>query len=73
MTDEIKLRMKKSTLLALQKLAMKRGHTLEETLHHAANTEVYMDTRLRDGGIILCQDIEGELWKVVFTHMKTIE
>lgn len=73
MNNEIKLKIKKSTLLALQKLAMKRDHTIERVLKDAINTEVYMDRRLRDGGTILCQDIEGEVWKVVFSHMKTTE
>jgi len=73
MSNEVKIKMKKSTLIALQKLAMRRGHTLEETLQHAASTEVYMDERLRDGCSILCQDQEENLWRVVFSHMRTQE
>jgi len=71
MREEVRLKLKRKALIELQKLAERRGHTLEETLNHAINSEVYLDQRLRDGGTILCQDSEGELWRVVFSHMKT--
>jgi len=69
MTTE-KLEIPKRTWLALKALAEKRGHTISETLRHAVNTEVYMDTRLSEGRTILCQDHGGETYKVIFTHLQ---
>lgn len=57
-------------LQALEALSKKRNQSLSETLRHAINTEVYMDEQLQKGSTILCQDQEGEVWKVIFTHMQ---
>lgn len=65
-----KLRVGRKVLQALETLAKKRGYSLEEALRHAVNTEVYMDEQLSKGSNILCQDKEGEVWKVIFTHMQ---
>jgi hypothetical protein len=55
---------------ALEDLADRRGQTLEETIQHAANTEVYMDEQLVRGNEILCREPSGKVWRVVFSHMK---
>lgn len=70
MMSKMNLKIPRKTLDALQKLAEKRGETIEETLRHAVNTEVYMYEQLKKGSTILCQDSEGETWKIVFTHMR---
>ena len=80
-----RIRIPKNTLVALKRLAERRGHTLEETLKNAVNTEVYMDGHLKAGNTVLVQDGEedyictdcgytgGRIYKVVFTHMKKRE
>jgi len=68
--SQVRLKISKKSFDALQKLAELRKHTLEETLNHAINTEVYMDEKLRDGCVILAQDKDNQVWKVIFTHMK---
>jgi len=80
-----KIKIPKGTLVALRRLAEKRGHSLEETLRHAVNTEVYMSGHLNLGNTILIQHAKddyictecgftgGRIYKVVFTHMKKRE
>ena len=80
MTPE-RIKIPKETLVALRRLAEKRGHTLDETLRHAVNTEVYMDKQLSDNKTVLIQDGDeeyicnecgftgGRIYKVVFTHL----
>jgi len=77
-----KIKIPKGTLVALRRLAERRGHTLEDTLRNAVNTEVYMDGHLRAGSSVLVQHGEedyiccecgytgGRIYKVVFSHMK---
>lgn len=73
MSVEVNLKIPKGSLLALKNLADKRGDTIEETLRHAINTEVYMDDRISEGAQILCEDKNGKTWRVVFTHMTASE
>ena len=67
--QEIRLRIPRSVLEALQDLADKRGDSLEDTLRHAVNTETYMNTNLEKGNKIFIKDKHGEVWNVVFTHI----
>ena len=68
--QQIKLRIPKSVLEALQDLADKRGDSLEDTLRHAVNTETYMNAQLEKGNKIIIKDKHGEVWNVVFTHIQ---
>lgn len=67
---QIKLKIPRSILEALQDLADKRGDSLENTLRHSVNTEVYFNLQLEKGNKIMIQDKTGEIFKVVFSHTK---
>lgn len=68
--QEIRLRIPRSVLEALQELADKRGDNLENTLRHAVNTETYINDQLEKGHKVIVQDKLGEVWNVVFTHIQ---
>lgn len=66
------IRLKKipvTVLLALQELADRRGYSIEEALQDAVNTEFDINERLEKGCEILCKDAEGQVKRLVFTHM----
>lgn len=65
MLEDVKI--PKGTWEALKWLAEKRGHSIGETIRHAVNTEIYMHEKLLEGRTILCKDLDGELYQVVFT------
>jgi len=68
--QQVKLKIPKKVLETLQDLADQRGQTLEETLRHSIATESYFNSQLEKGNKILIQDSQGEIWKVVFSHLK---
>lgn len=67
---QVKLQIPKAVLSALQELADKRGNSLSDTIRHCVNTETYFNEQLEKGHKIIVQDNKGEVWKVVFSHLK---
>lgn len=67
---QINLKIPRAVIEALQDLADKRGYSLADALRHAVNTETYMNAQLEKGNKIVVQDSKGEVWRVVFTHIK---
>jgi hypothetical protein len=65
---EKRLKLPKSTFEALQDLADRRGDTVEQTLRHCINTEIYMSEQLAKGNTILCKEPLGKAWRIVFTY-----
>jgi hypothetical protein len=70
MAKQIKLtKIPVGTILALQELADRRGCSIERVLQDAVNTEFDINERLEEGCEILCKNNEGEVRRLVFTHM----
>lgn len=65
-----KIKLSKKALDALKDLANKRGDSLDETIRHCINTEIYMNEQLVRGNRVLCQEPDGTLWKIVFSHIR---
>lgn len=70
MADQIKLtKIPIGTIHALQELADRRGCSMESVLQDAVNTEFDINERLEKGSEILCKDLDGNVKRLIFTHM----
>jgi hypothetical protein len=70
MAKQIKLKkIPVGTIRAMQELADRRGCSIERVLQDAVSTEFDINERLEEGCEILCKNIEGEVRRLVFTHM----
>lgn len=73
MSQQVKLKISKRVIEALEILAKRRKCTLEKALSDAVSTELDMDNKLQEGYIILAQEPdpnnEGACYRIIFTHM----
>ena len=70
MAKQIKLtKIPSGTIFALQELADRRGCSMERALQDAVNTEFDINQRLEEGCEILCKDVDGNVKRLVLTHM----
>jgi hypothetical protein len=69
MNAEKRLKIPKKSFTALEELAKKRNCSVDEVMRHCINTEYYMNEQLEKDNVILCQTSDGEIYRVVFSHM----